>query len=586
MDKKTVFAFILIGIVVILMPYYYRTIMPEMEEQPQSFQKEDSISVGVERRIPARVEPEESILYEPEVVEKAHQLETETIDSAELEELYSVVETPLYVAKFSNYGAKLISFRLKEYNDRRGGFTEMIMKKTGSDEYYPNAYFTFPGNNNLSTDALVFSINSAMMSIEHGDEYDLVFTKRFNNGGLIRCIYTFEGGTYRLRLKVESEGIKLDDDYYFRWDGGVNVTEIDTLQDLTYSKAFALMGGELEKFDAPGKYMDRNGRIVEKRMRPSGTVDWIAVRSKYFEIAAIPQGNTAGIDFVSSRTSSGKNASKEFKLALRMRNPGGKLNQDFTLYIGPIDSKRLSSLGVGLEATMNWGWVIIKPFSKFVLWSFKLLHKVIPNYGVVIVVFSILIKIILWPLTHKSYESMRRMQKLQPLMKELKEKHKGDPQRMQKETAKLYKEHSVNPMGGCLPMLLQMPLLYALFIVFRSTIELRDAPFMLWIQDLSMPDTVLQLGFTIPMYGSHVSVLPLVMGISTYFQSKSTIADPSQKMMLYFMPIFLTLIFNNFPSGLTLYYTLFNIFSVVQQRMLRDKKLDENKQVKSAKGKK
>jgi YidC/Oxa1 family membrane protein insertase len=166
------------------------------------------------------------------------------------------------------------------------------------------------------------------------------------------------------------------------------------------------------------------------------------------------------------------------------------------------------------------------------------------------------------------------MQKLQPLLLELKEKYKGDAQKLQKETAKLYKEHNVNPLGGCLPVILQMPLLYALFIVFRSTIELRGAPFVLWIKDLSMPDTILHLGFSIPMYGDQVAVLPLIMGLTTYLQSRISMTDPNQKMMLYFMPIFLTLMFNSFPSGLTLYYTLFNIFSMVQQKMVY-RKLEE-----------
>jgi YidC/Oxa1 family membrane protein insertase len=323
------------------------------------------------------------------------------------------------------------------------------------------------------------------------------------------------------------------------------------------------MGGELEVFDAPGK--------GEKRLNPSGTVDWIAVRSKYFEIAVIPEGNTQGIDFIASKYKKGKFQPKEFKLALKLTNPSGNLEQKYRLYIGPMDSKRLSSMGVGLESTMNWGWAIIKPFSIAILWSFKQLHTIVPNYGVVIIIFSILIKIILWPLTQKSYKSMREMQKLQPYLKELREKYKSDPQKMQKETAKLYKEHKVNPMGGCLPVLLQMPLLYALFIVFQSTIELRGAPFMLWIKDLSLPDYVLHLGFTIPMYGDAVAILPLIMGITTFFQSKSSMTDPSQKMMLYFMPVFLTLLFNSFPSGLTLYYALFNVLSMLHQMWMQKK---------------
>jgi YidC/Oxa1 family membrane protein insertase len=159
------------------------------------------------------------------------------------------------------------------------------------------------------------------------------------------------------------------------------------------------------------------------------------------------------------------------------------------------------------------------------------------------------------------------MQRLQPKIKEMREKYKNDPQRVQKEMMKLYKEEKVNPMGGCLPVLLQMPLLYGLFIVFRATIQFRNAPFVLWIKDLSQPDIIFQLPMTLPLYGSHVALLPILMGVSTFFQSKSSMTDPNQKMMLYFMPIFMTLIFNNFPSGLTLYYTLFNVLTMIQQKL-------------------
>jgi YidC/Oxa1 family membrane protein insertase len=199
------------------------------------------------------------------------------------------------------------------------------------------------------------------------------------------------------------------------------------------------------------------------------------------------------------------------------------------------------------------------------------LHGVIPNYGIVLIIFSVIVKIIVWPLTHKSHESMKRMQMLQPYLKELKEKYKKDMQRLQKETMKLYKEHKVNPMGGCLPVLIQMPLFIALFSVFRSTIELRGAPFIFWMKDLSAPDYVLHLPFSIPMYGAAVAILPIIMGITTYFQSKISMTDPNQKMMLYFMPVFLVAIFNKMPSGLTLYYTLFNVLTLVQQQFVKPK---------------
>ena len=170
---------------------------------------------------------------------------------------------------------------------------------------------------------------------------------------------------------------------------------------------------------------------------------------------------------------------------------------------------------------------------------------------------------------------MKEMSKLQPLMAELKEKYKGDPQRYQKETMKLYKEHNINPLGGCLPVLLQLPLLGALFIVFRSTIQLRGATFIPgWIDDLSRGDTLATLPFSLPMYGDQFNLLPILMAVSMIFQSKMTMKDPKQKAMVYVMPIFLLLLFNQFPSGLNLYYTLFNVWTILQQKFVKTEKLE------------
>ena len=184
---------------------------------------------------------------------------------------------------------------------------------------------------------------------------------------------------------------------------------------------------------------------------------------------------------------------------------------------------------------------------------------------------------------------MKDMQKIQPLMAEIREKYKDEPQRINSETMKLYKEHGVNPVGGCLPMILQMPLLIALFIVFRSTIQLRGAMFIPgWITDLSQPDTIFTLSFSLPMYGNEFNILPILMALTMIFQSKMTMQDPKQKMMVYIMPIFMLLIFNRFPSGLNLYYTLFNLFTIVQQKFISkgSEKEPVIKQTKKIKGKK
>jgi YidC/Oxa1 family membrane protein insertase len=218
---------------------------------------------------------------------------------------------------------------------------------------------------------------------------------------------------------------------------------------------------------------------------------------------------------------------------------------------------------------MNWGWAIIKPISRGVLWALVGLHSVISNYGVVIIVFSLLVKVILWPLTRKSQVSMKKMSALQPEMAALKELHKNNSQAMNAAVMKLYKDRGVNPASGCLPLLLQMPVLYSLFVIFSSTIEFRQAPFLFWISDLSRPDIIAMLGFSIPMYGAHVTVLPIIMGISQFFMSKRTTTDPNQKMMIYIMPVFMLLIFNNLPSGLTLYYTLFNLLAILEQYLIK-----------------
>ncbi|MBL7191950.1 membrane protein insertase YidC [bacterium] len=565
MDKRTILAFVFIGLIVILLPYYYNLINPPKEnlvDTETGIVSEDR-AYNIDTSYTKRVREQQYPSSESSTVDESEKIPFTTTDGkwqkSDTDGARIIkIETPYYIASVSAAGGKFISFKLKEFSDRRGGMVEMI-GRGDSDLHYPNAYFTF-SNIGLSTHELIFQPSGGNLNVNPGRTAELVLTAELLNGGKIVKRYGFSGDNYRIDFDIETYGVPDISDYYVRWDGAVNITEPDTAQDLSYSKAYAKMGGEIVTFDAPKK--------GDRDISSSGKTDWIALRSKYFEIAMVPQSSTEGINFRARRLNASATGLKEFELAMKMHSSRRDLKENFILYLGPIDSKRLSSLNVGLEATMNWGWSIIKPFSKLVLWSFKQLHAVIPNYGIVIIVFSILIKIILWPLTHKSFQSMKKMSKLQPLIKELKEKYKSDPQKMQKETMRLYKEHKVNPMGGCLPVLLQMPLLYSLFIVFRSTIELREANFAFWINDLSLPDTIINLPFALPLYGNHVTVLPILMGISTFFQSKMTITDPNQKMMLYFMPIFLTLMFNNFPAGLTLYYTLFNLLSMVHQRII------------------
>ena len=220
---------------------------------------------------------------------------------------------------------------------------------------------------------------------------------------------------------------------------------------------------------------------------------------------------------------------------------------------------------------MNFGWFIIQPFSRGVLWLLKMLHSTGLNYGIILILFAFIVRIVTGPLTKKAFVSSQQMQAVQPKLKKLQEKYKNDSKKLNQEMIKLYRDNNVNPAGGCFPMLLQMPLLFSLFLVFRSTIEFRGAPFFGWISNLSQPDTIFYLPFHIPIYGDQVAFLPILLGVSMFLTQKMSMAnmDSQQKPVMYIMSAFFFLIFNSFPSGLNLYYLIYNILNYFQQRSLK-----------------
>jgi YidC/Oxa1 family membrane protein insertase len=232
---------------------------------------------------------------------------------------------------------------------------------------------------------------------------------------------------------------------------------------------------------------------------------------------------------------------------------------------GELRGGVVSDLGISGMIDMGWD-ILVRPIGEFLMLPFfKFLHSFIPNFGIVIIVFSLVIRLILWPLSVPQIRSSRKIQLLQPKIAELREKHKDDPQQQQMATMQLYREYGINPVGGCLPMFLQLPILYALWATLSSAIDIRQENFAFWIHDLSIPDVLIELPFSLPLLGNFVSGLALIMGITLFFQQKMMLTDPKQKAMIYIMPVMLTLMFNHLPSGLNLYYLTFNILSIGQQ---------------------
>ncbi|MCK4633096.1 MAG: membrane protein insertase YidC, partial [candidate division Zixibacteria bacterium] len=247
----------------------------------------------------------------------------------------------------------------------------------------------------------------------------------------------------------------------------------------------------------------------------------------------------------------------------------------FTVFVGPLDYTLMSDYEVGLEdilgigTTPFIGW-LIKPFAIAIIWVLPRMYDFIPNYGIVIILFAFLVKMVTLPLSLKSFKSMNAMKMLQPKIDELKKKHKKNPQALNKEMMKMYKAHGVNPMSGCLPILPQMPLFFALFSVFRSTILLRDAPFIFFIDDLSRGAS----SFTDPYI-----ILVLIMIAAQFISQKFTMASATQqnKALMYIMPLFMGFIFYRFAAGLVLYWACFSLFSLVDYMIFRRDKAPEIK---------
>ncbi|CAN5703427.1 membrane protein insertase YidC [soil metagenome] len=386
-------------------------------------------------------------------------------------------------------------------------------------------------------------------------------------------------GERTLRLAAEKNGVRLDlaytfhpDDYSVRISGGAS--EVGP-------NGGALLVGMGPTIANTETDIDENYRdlaIVTKRddtdrtdlrsLEPgerralSGPFQWVALKSKYFVTGVIAEDSAgSGISGVTVTAAPGSDdpTSADIRLSLPLP-PSGQFG--YAVYAGPMEYDRLAQMGHDFDDVNPYGWpglrTVIRIFAVPVRWLLVWMHENLNlAYGLVLVVFGILVRIVLWPLNQKAMRANMKLQEVQPLMKEIQDRYKSDPQRMQQEVFKLYKEYKVNPLGGCWPMLLPMPVLFALFFVFQNAIELRGTSFM-WIPDLARPD---------PLY-----VIPVLMGASMYFLTKvgqmGMDPNPQMKMMLYLMPLMMTGMFLFFPSGLNLYYTVSNIASIPQQWLL------------------
>ena len=537
MDRNSLLAFLLIAVIIFLIPEYYKLVYPPPPDT-------DSLIVYKEEQIRAPLQPNENITTSLSFVKQEEAAKSFTIN------------TNLYTAEISTInGGSIASLVLLNHALNDTESVDLIDNKNANNLL---VRFRSIDGDDISLSGGWITDNDYDINV-YENQTTVTFRKIVAEKQITKAL-TFYPDKYIIDMSVDlsaihnfvSRGIST-----VSWAGGLPLTEPNKKDEQIYYKAVVFQGDETytPKTQKPSK---------AKLERMEYPTDWVAIRTKYFIMAMVPKKQAPGSEVLAIE----ENGDISYNVGMFF-----DVNRPFlsTLYIGPLEYNRIKRLGNNLDRIMNFGWAFIRPISKGVHWFLLFLYNYIPNYGFVLLVFSVAVKILVYPLTKKSYVSTKKMQAVQPMLNDLREKYKNDQRKFAQVQMNLFKEHGVNPLSGCVPILLQMPLLFALFTVFRSSIELRGAPFILWIKDLSRPDAVFDLGINVPLYGSQVAILPILMGVTMFIQMKSTPtpqSGPQQKYMMYFMNGFFVLIFNQFPSGLVLYYTLFNVLTVLQQKYL------------------
>jgi YidC/Oxa1 family membrane protein insertase len=469
------------------------------------------------------------------------------------------IETDFIKAKISSKGASLKKWELNNYNKWDG---EPVQLLWSGDRQLFEKFLTSDGKRIDTRDLYFkFSTKDDLIRLTEDQSYTISAVLKISDDKAIEKTYTFYGNKYHVDVDVKLIGLDnvlTSHGYEFGWENGIKYQEYNSVDESSESLAMAVFNGEKEEIDATD--------LEEKaELSPTGQLDFCGVKNKYFAAAIIPDHFDGTVYLEGTQRTADKEGRVEhYNISLAMPYGGGEVTNKFKVYIGPLDYKEVSKYGI--EQLINFGWKFFGYIGEYLLMPFFLLvHMFIPNWGITIIVFSIFLKMALYPLSVTQMKSAQKMKLLGPQLTKLREKFEGDQQRQQQETMKLYSQYGINPMGGCLPMLLQMPILFSLWQVFRSDLNLRQAEFLpFWITDLSMPDVIVHFGFSV-MGISSLSGLALLMGVTMFIQQKMTVSDPRQKAMIYMMPIMFTLMFSNFPSGLNLYYFVFNLLGIGQQ---------------------
>ena len=556
MDRNTIIAVILITAImavwmITMPPNLPQPQEPVVEEEQVASDSSDSTTVAdTPEQAPVPVQLPESV-----PVHTAREI---------------VVDTDLYTARLSDLGATLTGFELKEF--LQFDQVRQVQMVDSTSRGALGVEFQSTGSRNIFTRDLLFVQRDSMDVIDATTAPATVVFEAGIGSGRLQFAYTFKPGDYEVELEVthiNPAGFQTSEGYELVWYGGIPFSEDahNRREEIAKVGAYARSGNDVE-----GITLHRD-EWAERVLR--GNVSWVGVKNKYFGAVMVTDRPALEAVLEGERIGDTEDPSVavNFEAALFM-GPPADTPDTFRLYLGPLEYGKIKRYE-GAYGIVDYGWDgfewMTRPLAVAVfIPAFSFLSSLIPNYGLVIVLFCLLIKVVLLPLTLSSYKSMAKMRELQPKMQEIKEKYADNPEKQQQATIKMYRESGTNPLGACLPMLLQYPIIIALWQFLQQSIEIRQEGF-LWAADLSAPDAILNLPFTIPFYGDFVAGFTVLMGLSMIVQMRlqaTPASGPQAKIFMYVMPGIIFVIFNRLPSGLSLYYFCYNVFSAVQQQFI------------------
>ncbi|VBB46232.1 Membrane protein insertase YidC [uncultured Desulfatiglans sp.] len=555
MEKRTILAFVLSFVVLIGWSLLFA---PKEEERPAQSEPAAESALSA----PAETQAVDPAVPQPVAPSAGPQPPADP--GGQIAQKEVVIETPLYRAVMTNVGPTFKSFKLKRYretNSPESPWIELLRYMSGAGDFTGVQF----GDPVLSVDRnLAFEVGVDSLTLtEGGGTQEVVFERRTPEGLVHRQVYRFSAGSYA--VDVESE-VRNEGTAPVTGAFKAGLTAVPPKEKKGYYSYVGLV-----------LYQDRSLEEVKledpsEQKQFNGHINWLAYEDDYFMRALLPPEPLTEGRVQAEMLANGWLQGVYVPSAVTV-GAGQAASAKYGLYLGPRDLGSLEEAGRDLDRVVDFGWtdIIAKPL----LHLLRFFNQYIHNYGFSIILLTILVKILFWPLTHKSYKSMKEMQKLQPRLAKIREKYKDNKEMMNREMMGLYKTYKVNPMSGCLPMIIQIPVFIALFRLLGSSIELRHAPFFFWINDLSAPDRLFSFSFAIPFmtppYG--IPVLTLLMGASMFIQQKMTPTpgDPAQAKIMMFLPLIFTFMFINFPSGLVLYWLVNNVLSIGQQYRIQKK---------------